>query len=188
MVAKALTDAAAFAGESLVQTSGNRAPSDSILRALVNEIALRGQSLSVAESLTGGMLAARVVSVPGVSEIFRGGIVSYTNEIKERILGVDSCLLAEGGPVQGNVALQMATGVAKLFGTDYALATTGVAGPGPADGKPQGTVYIAVKTPLNVRYEEFHFDGDRLSVREQSVQEALAALREDVFAVSQSAK
>ncbi|WP_353066489.1 CinA family protein [Arcanobacterium hippocoleae] len=102
---------------------------------VIAQIRKRNATVSVAESLTGGLLAAAFVAVPGVSDIFCGGAVTYTNEMKIKVLGVDSELLACGGAVQAEVAAQMASGVAKLYGTEFAIATTGVAGPGASAGK-----------------------------------------------------
>ena len=149
---------------------------DASLQQIVSEIRARNATLSIAESLTGGLLSAAFVSVPGVSEIYRGGVVSYTNEIKAQVLGVDAKLLAAGGAVQAEVAVQMAAGVANLCQTDYALATTGVAGPGPAAGKPQGTVFIGVCTPSGSVAAEYHFAGNREEVRESSVVAAISLL------------
>lgn len=136
------------------------------------------KTLAVAESLTGGMLSDRIVEIPGISAVYRGGVVSYTNEVKASVLGVSRELLDERGPVDGEVACQMAEGVRRLLGADLAVATTGVAGPGPADGHEAGTVWIAVSAEGVREAEEFHFDGDRVAVRRQATQEALRKLTE----------
>lgn len=107
----------------------------------------RGETLAVAESLTGGLVAAALTDVPGSSAVLRGGVVAYATDLKTSVLGVDADLLAAGGPVQGEVAAQMAGGVARVCGATWGLATTGVAGPGPADGHPAGTAYVAVSPP-----------------------------------------
>ncbi|MCI6574232.1 MAG: CinA family protein [Actinomycetaceae bacterium] len=138
--------------------------------------AARGAHIAVAESLTGGALAATLVSVPGASDVFRGGAVTYATDTKASILGVDTVHLARTGPVDPIVAQQMARGVAELFGADYALATTGVAGPGPADGHDAGTVFIGVMTPEGAAATECHFVGDRDAVRVQTVERALELL------------
>ncbi|MFD4653286.1 CinA family protein [Streptomyces sp. NPDC056721] len=109
----------------------------------------RGETLAVAESLTGGLVAADITSVPGASRVFRGSVTSYATELKRDVLGVDGTLLAERGAVDPEVALQMATGVRRVLGADWGIATTGVAGPDEQDGQPVGTVFVAVVGPGN---------------------------------------
>jgi nicotinamide-nucleotide amidase len=104
----------------------------------------RGQSAAVAESLTGGLLAAALTGIPGASAAFRGGVVAYAADLKAAVLGVPADLLARHGAVHPDVAAAMAAGVRRLMGATVGAATTGVAGPDPADGQPVGTVYIAV--------------------------------------------
>ncbi|MGW7090373.1 CinA family protein [Streptomyces sp. NPDC054871] len=107
----------------------------------------RGETLAVAESLTGGLVAAEVTAVPGASRVFRGSVTAYATELKQEVLGVDGTLLAERGAVDAEVALQMAAGVRKVMGADWGIATTGVAGPEPQDGQAVGTVFVAVDGP-----------------------------------------
>jgi nicotinamide-nucleotide amidase len=102
-----------------------------------------GRTIAVAESLTGGLVAAAFTDVPGSSAAFRGGIVAYATELKAELLGVDQDMLAAHGPVYGPVAAAMAQGVRRRLGATIGLATTGVAGPGPQDGQAAGTVHIA---------------------------------------------
>lgn len=113
-------------------------------------LAERGQTLAVAESLTGGLVAAELTGVPGASRSFRGSVTAYATDLKARLLGVDTALLAERGAVDPRVARAMAEGVRTALGADWGLATTGVAGPDPQDGKPVGTVYVAVAGPRGV--------------------------------------
>lgn len=118
-----------------------------ILRAEELVVRLRdlGQSVAVAESLTGGMLCSSIVAVPGASKCLRGGTCTYATDVKAQVLGVDSRLLAEAGPVSAEVACQMAAGAAHLFESDWALSTTGVAGPEPDDfGNLPGCAYIGL--------------------------------------------
>ena len=103
-------------------------------------------TVATAESLTGGALAAAVVDVPGASACFEGAVVSYSNRVKTEVLGVPARLLAERGSVDPDVAVAMAEGVRRRLGTDWAVSTTGAAGPGPHDGKPVGTVYLGAST------------------------------------------
>ncbi|MEV8315658.1 CinA family protein [Streptomyces sp. NPDC059900] len=110
----------------------------------------RGETLAVAESLTGGLVAAEVTAVPGASRVFRGSVTAYATELKQQVLGVDGTLLAERGAVDAEVALQMAAGVRKVMGADWGIATTGVAGPDPQDGQPVGTVFVAVDGPVSM--------------------------------------
>ncbi|MDJ1130932.1 CinA family protein [Streptomyces iconiensis] len=110
-------------------------------------LAARGETLAVAESLTGGLVAAEITSVPGASRVFRGSVTTYATELKRDVLGVDGALLEERGAVDAEVARQMARGVREALGADWGIATTGVAGPEPQDGQPVGTVYVAVAGP-----------------------------------------
>lgn len=135
----------------------------------------KGDTIAVAESLTGGLVCATLVQVPGISEILRGGVVSYTNEIKAHVLDVDRDLLNREGPVNGQVAVQMARGVAELTGATHTVSTTGVAGPGPADGFDAGTVWIGRE---DGRATLFLFPGGREDIRESSVLAALYILAE----------
>ncbi|MGW0905320.1 CinA family protein [Streptomyces sp. NPDC002853] len=107
----------------------------------------RGETLAVAESLTGGLVAAEMTAVPGASRVLRGSVTAYATDLKHEVLGVDGTLLAERGAVDAEVALQMAAGVRKVMGADWGIATTGVAGPEPQDGQAVGTVFVAVAGP-----------------------------------------
>lgn len=135
-----------------------------------------GSTLAVAESLTGGMLSAKIVNVPGASDVFRGGVTVYATASKHEVLGVDKELLDTVGPVDPQVAVQMAQGVRKLFGADWAVSTTGVAGPGDSADGPEGLVYVGVAGPKCTDGFRYRFVGDRLAIREQSVERALRAL------------
>ena len=115
---------------------------------LVFALSERGQTVAVAESLTGGMVCAALVEVPGASVVLRGAVVAYATELKHRLLDVDGDLLARNGPVDPDVAAQMALGVRERLGADWGLATTGVAGPDPQNGVAPGRVYLAVAGPL----------------------------------------
>ncbi len=136
----------------------------------------RGESVGCAESLTGGLLTARLVDVPGASAVVRGGIVSYATDLKHELLGVDDDLLAARGAVDPEVAAQMAAGARRVLGSDWGVATTGVAGPDPQDGMPVGLVYVAVTGPAGPALSEHRFQGDRAQVRLASVDAALELL------------
>lgn len=147
---------------------------------LVAVLAERGWTLAVAESLTGGAVAAEIVSVPGASAVLRGGIVAYATDAKQSLLGVDPQLLADRGAVDPEVARQMAVGVRRALArearpADVGIATTGIAGPESPDGQPVGTVHVAVATPAEVHAFAYVFDGDRAQVRQRSVDAAIAA-------------
>ena len=138
-----------------------------------------GRTLAVAESLTGGMLAAAIVEVPGASSAFRGGIVAYATELKSALLEVDPALLAARGPVDPDVASQMAAGVRARMGADVGVSTTGVAGPDPQDGRAPGTVYVAVDVAGGPsRVLALVLPGDRGDVRAATVRTALDLLGE----------
>ncbi|HWG25105.1 CinA family protein [Actinospica sp.] len=139
-------------------------------------LALRSRlTLAVAESLTGGRVAAAVTAVPGASAVLRGSVTAYATDLKARVLGVDSALLDRVGAVDGEVARQMALGVRKLCGADVGIATTGVAGPSEQDGKAVGTVYVAVVGPDDdavVSHERFA--GDRAEIQQAATRLALS--------------
>ncbi|MEU3463103.1 CinA family protein [Streptomyces sp. NPDC006733] len=136
----------------------------------------RGLTLAVAESLTGGLLAAELTAVPGASRTFRGSVTAYATELKHVLLGVDAELLAARGAVDPQVALEMAEGVRSRLEADWGVATTGVAGPAPQDGKPVGTVYVAVAGPEGSAVEPLRLEGGRSEIRAASVDAALALL------------
>ncbi|WP_231873421.1 MULTISPECIES: CinA family protein [Kitasatospora] len=136
----------------------------------------RGATLAVAESLTGGLLAAALVAVPGASAVFRGSVTAYATELKASLLGVDEGLLDVHGPVHPVVARQMAEGVRRLLGADWALATTGVAGPDPQDGQPVGTVHVALAGPAGTEALPLRLSGGRDTIRNGSVDAALGLL------------
>ncbi|MCX2181806.1 CinA family protein [Streptomyces sp. SKN60] len=149
-------------------------------------LALRGHTLAVAESLTGGLVAAELTGVPGASKSFRGSVTAYATPLKEQLLGVDGTLLAERGAVDPEVALQMAAGVRARLGADWGIATTGVAGPEPQDGQPVGTVYVAVAGPVREaagaaragKVAALRLNGDRAEIRRESVRSVLELLWE----------
>ena len=140
----------------------------------------RGETLAVAESLTGGLVAATLVEIPGVSTVFRGGFVVYATELKHSLAGVPADLLAERGPVDPDVALALARGARERCGADWGLGTTGVAGPEPQDGKAVGTVYVAVAGPAGAQVRSLRLHGSRAAIRAGSVTAALDLLTEEL--------
>jgi nicotinamide-nucleotide amidase len=144
---------------------------------IVRRLAARGETLAVAESLTGGLLASTVVDVPGASVVFRGGLVVYATDLKESLAGVPRSLLAERGPVDPRVALALAAGARHRCGADWGLGTTGVAGPDPQDGVAVGTVWVACAGPDGVaEVRTLRLAGDRAAIRRDSVAAAVDLL------------
>ena len=129
------------------------------------------QTAAAAESLTGGNLSAGLSAIEGAGDWFLGGVVAYAPEVKFDLLGVD-----RGPVVNAATARQMATGVARLLHADFAVATTGVGGPGPQEGRPEGTVFIAVATPTDCTAEEYAFAGDPSEIIEQATRQAVRSL------------
>jgi nicotinamide-nucleotide amidase len=145
---------------------------------ILDRLAARGETLAVAESLTGGLLAATLVDEPGASRVFRGGLIVYAVDLKTTLADVPADLLAERGPVASEVATALATGARNRCGADWGLATTGVAGPGPADEHPAGTVWVAVANRHGAQARLHTFSGDRSTVRTGAVTAALTLLSE----------
>ncbi|MGX1133596.1 nicotinamide-nucleotide amidase [Streptomyces glaucescens] len=155
---------------------------------VVRLLTVRGETVAVAESLTGGLVAAELTTVPGASKAFRGSVTAYATELKHRLLGVDATLLAQRGAVDPQVAAQMAAGVRKALGADWGIATTGVAGPDPQDGQPVGTVFVALDGPFGPgsgsagggKVELLRLNGDREEIRMESVRSVLALLLKEL--------
>ena len=141
--------------------------------------ALAGKTLVTAESLTGGGIGAALTAVPGASEVFKGGVISYTDWVKHNILGVDQVLLETYGAVSVPVAGAMASGVRKLLQADFAVSVTGLAGPGGDEfGHPVGTVCIGLDSNPKSIAKQYHFDGTREEIREQTIRAALELVLE----------
>ncbi|MFI9642991.1 CinA family protein [Micromonospora sp. NPDC051925] len=143
---------------------------------VVHSLHERRQTLATVESLTGGLLAAALVEIAGVSAVYRGGLVTYATELKARLADVPEELLAERGPVDPDVAVALAEGGRRRCDADWGLATTGVAGPEPQDGRPVGLVYVAVAGPGGPVVRRFDLDGGRDHIRAATVIEALRLL------------
>ncbi|MFI1720903.1 CinA family protein [Streptomyces sp. NPDC020489] len=152
---------------------------------VVRLLTVRAETLAVAESLTGGLVAAEITAAPGASKAFRGSVTAYATELKQQLLGVDATLLAERGAVDPQVAAQMAAGVRKALGAAWGIATTGVAGPVEQDGKPVGTVYVAISGPPSQlpdgeKVLSLRLNGDRAEIRMESVRSVLALLLQEL--------
>jgi nicotinamide-nucleotide amidase len=146
--------------------------------ALIRHLTARGLTLAVAESLTGGLLAAELIRPAGASAVVRGGVVAYATAVKNSVLGVDADLLARQGAVHPRVAEQMADGVRRVLSVggreaDIGIATTGVAGPDPQDGRAPGTVYLGLSMAGGTRSIGLTLTGDRDAIRRDTVSAAI---------------
>lgn len=155
------------------------------LAALIGHLLLESKlTLATAESCTGGLIGHRLTEVPGSSEYFLGGIIAYSNEIKERVLGVKPETLERHGAVSAETASEMARGVRRVLGTDVAVSVTGIAGPGGATAdKPIGLTYIAVAAADYERVERFVWDNDRSGNKWASSEAALLMLHDYLAAL-----
>ena len=143
-------------------------------------LALAGKTLVTAESLTGGGIGAALTAVPGASAVFKGGIISYTDEVKRGVLGVPAAYLATFGAVSAQVAEAMALGAMELMQADVAVSVTGLAGPtGDEFGNPVGTVFIGYCSKTIGFSRAYHFSGDRESIRNQTIEAALQLILEN---------
>lgn len=140
---------------------------------LVATLRAAGATVSTAESCTGGLVAARITSVSGASEAFKYGAVTYCNEAKNKILGVEKETLETLGAVSAKTAAEMAEGVRKIMNAEIGVSVTGLAGPNGGEGKPVGLVFVAVNSDKYSEVTENHFSGDRISVRNQAADKAL---------------
>lgn len=139
----------------------------------------RGVTVATAESCCGGLIAHRITNVSGSSAYFAGGVVSYSNDAKMKLLGVEASVLDAHGAVSEPVAKQMADGAVNAFDATYAVSVTGIAGPtGGTDDKPVGTVWLGVTSPSGTHAEVKHFSGDRDGVKRQTADRALELLLE----------
>lgn len=142
----------------------------------VGELIAAGATVATAESLTGGQVAAAVTAVPGSSQTYLGGVVAYATDVKVDVLKVPQEVVDTHGVVSAECATAMATGVRELVGSTYAMATTGVAGPVEQEGKPVGTVFVAVAGPAGVEVEELALEGSRVQIQLGSVEGVFSLL------------
>ena len=141
-------------------------------QSIIENLTSRGQTLAVAESLTGGGLGFALTQVPGASAVFLGGIISYTTDVKVRELGVGQSVIDQYKVVSEEVAVEMAEGAKNKFATTWAISTTGVAGPGDYQGVREGTVWIAIRGPINQSLT-LTLDGGRDGVRQGAISSAI---------------
>lgn len=153
---------------------------DSLLAELHAALQARHESVAVAESLTGGLLAGELTRTPGASASFRGGLVVYATDLKSRLAGVSESLLAERGAVDPAVAVELARGVRDRLSATWGVGVTGVAGPEPQDGRSVGTVFVGIVGPrdgaLEESVSELNLAGNRNTIRSQTVEQTVALL------------
>jgi nicotinamide-nucleotide amidase len=165
--------------------NGDGVPDEQVLGASLHAELLRtGDTVSTAESLTGGALADLLSASPGASETFLGGVVTYATEAKVKVLGVSAQTVETRGVVSRECALEMAEGVRSLLDTDWGVSTTGVAGPTEQEGKPAGLVFVAVAGPGGTRCEQLDLHGDRAEIRHQACLQAAILALETVAGVA----
>ncbi len=146
---------------------------------ILKKLTEQGSTLATAESCTGGMLATKLTDIKNASQVFLGGVVTYSNQLKTNLLGVNIETLIEFGAISPQCAIEMCQGVLLNLASDYAISITGIAGPtGATKDKPVGLVYIGIATPEIVKAYEFHFYGNRNEIRSQSVAKAIELLLE----------
>lgn len=146
---------------------------------VIRLLAENKKTLSAAESCTGGMFSARLINVAGASQVYEAGFVTYANKAKHKLIGVKKKTLEQYGAVSKETAKEMVKGTLKATGADYAVAITGIAGPGGGtELKPVGLVYIGCGRKHHVVVKRYQFDGDRTKVRESSVENAMIQLRD----------
>jgi nicotinamide-nucleotide amidase len=161
--------------------SGSQNPKNNNAHAIVHLLTKRNETLALAESCTGGFIANQITNVSGASKMFKGGIVAYSNEAKEKFLGVRATTLKEHGAVSKEVAAEMAASARKHFSADYAVSVTGIAGPtGGTKAKPTGTVFIGVAGPFGILVERHLNRFSRQKFKEATAKQALELLVKNI--------
>jgi len=166
-----------------VRNSAIHELSESLVKTLVH----RGETITTAESITGGLISAAITDIPGASQVFLGGVVSYSNEMKKDELGISAADIKKVGVVSEAIAVAMALAIKNKMNSTWAISSTGVAGPGPSDGVPAGTVWIGIAGPKIAQGIELSIAGKREIVRLGAVESALGAF-ERILASSNSTK
>ena len=138
---------------------------------IIQKLSQQHLTISVAESLTGGLVAASLTQIPGASAVFKGGIIAYRDEIKQKVLKVDPALITKFTSISEPVAQSMATNIREIMNTDIGIATTGVAGPDKSDGFAPGIVFVAISIGDHKICQKLELVGDRTQIRDQSVNE-----------------
>lgn len=163
-----------------LNSAGGGAQAD-LAQTVLDLLRERELTLTTAESLTGGMLAARLTDMPGASDVLKQGFITYCNRAKRKLLDVKKSTLKEYGAVSEKTAREMAKNGAFITGSDICVSLTGIAGPDPVEDKPVGLVYIACAYNGKIKVQEFHLSGSRARIRESAVEEALKMLRSTVL-------
>jgi nicotinamide-nucleotide amidase len=139
---------------------------------VIASLGARGETLSVAESITAGGLGSAITSMPGASQVFLGGVIAYSNDVKINILGINGALIEKYSVVSEEVAIAMADAVRAKFGTTWGIATTGIAGPGDYLGMPEGRVWVAISGPVNQTIQ-LQLDSGREGIRTGAISSAI---------------
>lgn len=145
---------------------------------IVKQLKQRNLTLATAESLTAGMLSSTIADISGASAVLQGGVIAYSNTVKHQLLGVSADTLTVKGAVEADTAKQMAQGAREQLGTDIGVATTGVAGPEPSEGKAVGTVFIALASADETAAKLLRLEGDRTTIRKLTVAASLKLMAE----------
>lgn len=151
-----------------------------IAQTAIEMLTREGLIVATCESLTGGLICATLVDVPGASKVVRGGLITYQTDTKTLLAGVDAGLIGECGVVSAEVARAMAEGARQRLGVDIAVSATGMASPGGDDEPPAGTVFVGISSAKGVRAIPLHLSGDRQEVRQQTVEAAIRAITEEI--------
>ena len=148
---------------------------------LIRTLTERSLTVCTCESLTGGMICAALVDVPGASRVVRGGLITYQTDTKPLLAGVDANLITTHGVVSAEVAMSMAAGARSKLHADLAVSATGMASPGETGDPPCGTVFVGIASAKGVRALPLQLTGDRQSIRSQTVEQAIAAMMEEII-------
>ena len=149
-------------------------------RAIIRRLQAQGLTVATCESLTGGMICAALVDVPGASRVVRGGLITYQTDTKSLLAGVDAGLIEAYGVVSAEVARAMAAGARDALHADIAVSATGMASPGEIGDPPAGTVFVGLASEKDVRAIELHLTGDRQAVRQQTVDAAIKLIGQEI--------
>lgn len=149
-------------------------------QALIRGLQAQGLTVATCESLTGGMICAALVDVPGASRVVRGGLITYQTDTKSLLAGVDTGLIETHGVVSAEVARAMASGARDALHADIAVSATGMASPGEIGDPPAGTVFVGLASATGVQAVELHLTGDRQAVRQQTVDAAIKLIGQEI--------
>ena len=149
-------------------------------QALIRGLQAQGLTVATCESLTGGMICAALVDVPGASRVVRGGLITYQTDTKSLLAGVDTGLIETHGVVSAEVAMAMAAGARDALHADIAVSATGMASPGEIGDPPAGTVFVGLASAAGVQAVELHLTGDRQAVRQQTVDAAIKLIGQEI--------